>query len=78
MRITMESTATITAINGVEVRLWHGVTEAGVPVLVYVHRLCVPDVGDNCAQFDQELLDRGKREGPAPGLVEAIDLRKVL
>lgn len=37
----MQITATehLTEIEGVPVRLWNGVTEAGTPCLVFVHRV---------------------------------------
>ena len=70
MRITIESTEHLTTIDGVEVRLWEGVTEDGVRCKVFVHRLAVHD-DDDSSRFDAELA----RQLP-PG--RAIDLRHIL
>ena len=41
-------------------------TAAGVPCLVYVHRIAVPEGGENWAQFDAELQMRARPDGWAP------------
>lgn len=43
MRLTIESTGTVTTIDGVPVRLWEGRTDSGRPVRVFVHRLIADD-----------------------------------
>jgi hypothetical protein len=54
MKITIESTEKTTRLDSVEVRVWEGVTEDGVPCHVFVHRLCVREDND-AARFDAEL-----------------------
>ena len=63
MKIQMESTPAITDLNGVPVRVWNGVTEKGIPCLVFVHRLAV-HLQRDATQFDAEL-----QEQLAPGFV---------
>lgn len=75
MKITIESTNTLTEIDRVPVRVWRGVTERGVPCIVFVHRLAV-DKAEDAAQFEAEL-----REVPPPRirpLSDVFDLRQVL
>jgi hypothetical protein len=70
MQITIESTGLTTHIEGVPVRLWEGVTEAGVRCKVFVHRVAVHNDEDS-AQFERELDEK-----LPPGVV--VDLRSVL
>lgn len=72
MKITIESTASLTTINGVPVRLWEGVTENGVRCKVFVHRLAVHK-DDDCAQFDREL-----QETQGPPQTSFIPLHMIL
>ena len=39
MKITIESTTKLVAVNGVPARIWEGHTEGGVPLHCYVTRL---------------------------------------
>ncbi|MCO5167893.1 MAG: hypothetical protein M9894_16235 [Planctomycetes bacterium] len=61
MKLKIESTPITTQIDGVPVRLWHGVTECGVPCKVFVHRLLVALEQDQ-ALFERELADMGPSE----------------
>jgi hypothetical protein len=63
VRISIESTGHVLELDGVPVREWRGRTEGGIEVLVFVHRVAVPDDAD-CAAFDREL-----RETMVPGSV---------
>jgi hypothetical protein len=56
VRIAIESTGRVLELDGVPVREWRGRTEGGVDVLVFVHRVAVPDDAD-CAAFDRELRE---------------------
>jgi hypothetical protein len=56
MKITIESTATCTTLDGVRVRVWEGVTEKGVRCHVFVHRVAVRDDLDT-KQFERELAE---------------------
>ena len=70
MKITIEATEKITTIDGVQVRLWEGVTETGTKCLVFVHRVAVHD-GEDPGQFEKEL-----EEQMPPGRV--FSLREIL
>ena len=54
MNIEITSTDKITRLDGVPVRVWEGITERGVPCLLFVHRLAVKDQC-NVEEFDREL-----------------------
>ena len=57
MKITIESTDETPTLDGVECRLWRGVSEGGVACLVYVHRIAVRE-DQNPADFEAELFTR--------------------
>lgn len=57
MRLQIESTDQITAMDGVPVRVWRGRTEAGVECIVFVHRIAVHNDNDQ-SQFDAELAEQ--------------------
>ena len=42
MKITIEMSDELVAIDGVLCRIWNGHAENGVPVRVYIHRVAVP------------------------------------
>jgi hypothetical protein len=54
MKLMIESTDALTKLDGVEVRLWEGTTEDGIPCKVFVHRIAVANEQDSAA-FDREL-----------------------
>lgn len=56
MKITIESTEKLADLNGVDCRLWEGVTENGIPCKVFVHRVAVREDRDS-SQFDRELSE---------------------
>jgi hypothetical protein len=70
MKITIEATEKLTKIDGVPVRLWHGLTETGARCEVFVHLIAVPKQ-ENAEQFEREL-----REQIPPGAF--FDLRHIL
>lgn len=57
MKLTIESTDQITQLDGVPVRVWQGRTEAGVPCIMFVHRIAVANSVDQ-SQFDKELAEQ--------------------
>lgn len=57
MEIIITSTDELTTIDGVEVRLWTGVTAAGTRCKVFVHRIAVHR-DDDCGPFDCELKEQ--------------------
>ena len=59
MKLTIELTERITVIDGVPVRVWHGLTQSGVPCYVLVHRIAVANECD-AAQFDEELIEMAR------------------
>lgn len=70
MKLTMEATEKITNLEGVQVRLWEGVTDQGIKCKVFVHRICVHEDEDP-SQFERELEER-----MPPGVV--FNLRDIL
>jgi hypothetical protein len=71
VKITIESTDKITTLDGVRARLWNGVTESGVPCLVFVSRLAVAN-GEDQSQFERELAETPPpREVAARSVFEA-------
>jgi hypothetical protein len=56
MKLTIEATERITSIDGVKARAWKGVTERGVPVVVFVHRIAVDNSRDS-GELDRELVE---------------------
>jgi hypothetical protein len=55
MKITIESTSTLTLIGGSTARLWEGTTEAGATVWVFVTLISAPADADT-AELDEELV----------------------
>ncbi len=39
MRVSLESTTKIVTINGVEARIWEGITDSGIPVHAFISRI---------------------------------------
>ncbi len=75
MKITIESTARIVALNGVPARIWEGASETGVPVVCFVTRIS-PQTHEPTAltAFDAEF-----RECRTPNVdISAIPLRFIL
>ncbi len=70
MRIMIESTGQTPTIDGVQTRLWHGVTESGNECALYVHRLQVAT--EDAAEFDRELREMPPAVPPAGLLPEAV------
>lgn len=73
MKIEIESTSKIVALNGVAARIWEGKTASGIPVHCYVTRIAVAGAM-NSHEFDRELQEH---QAPSPE-VEAIPLRMIL
>jgi len=57
MKIEMEATDNVTSIDGVEVRLWEGVTELGTRCKVFVHRIAVHK-DEDATEFEKELQEK--------------------
>ena len=57
MQIQIESTDQITFMDGVPVRVWHGVTADGTACKVFVHRIAVHNA-ENSTQFERELSEQ--------------------
>ncbi len=57
MQIAIESTDIVTKIDGVECRLWEGMTADGTPCKVFVHRVAVHKDQD-ATQFERELKEQ--------------------
>ena len=74
MKMMIESTTRIVKANGgIDCRVWEGVTERGVAVVVLVARIAVKE-GQDVSQFEAEL-----KEARAPSKdAEVYPLRMVL
>ena len=73
MKITIESTTKIVTADGIQCRVWEGVSERGVPVVALVPRIAVKN-GNDTSQFEEEL-----RECKAPSAdAIAYPLRLIL
>lgn len=58
MKITLESTPTLTEINGQECRVWRGTTERGIAITAFIPAIAVDAMADQ-AQFSAELIETG-------------------
>lgn len=74
MRITIESTDKIVALNGVPAHIWEGTTISGIPVVCFITLIAVPD-GQPTEQFKKEFQEH---RCPRPELGGAFDARMVL
>lgn len=54
MHITITATNQLTTVHGIQVRVWDGITERGIPCKVFVPLIAVHKAEDS-AQFDAEL-----------------------
>lgn len=52
MKLTIESTDDIVLLNGVETRIWTGITENGVKCDVYIARIAT-DEDNDISEFEQ-------------------------
>lgn len=57
MKITIESTKKIVKANGIDCRVWEGISERGVRVVVLIPRIAVVE-GQDVSQFEQELAEQ--------------------
>jgi hypothetical protein len=67
MKITIESTREIVAIDGIEARLWNGRTAGGIRCTVFVCRIAVHK-DESQDEFQRELQDR-----PVPAEITVLD-----
>ena len=71
--MTIESTTRVVNADGIDCRIWEGVTEHGVKVQVLIPRIAVAN-GQDTAQFDREL-----QQHRAPSAeVQAFPMRMIL
>lgn len=57
MKLTIKSTNVTTRIDNVPVRMWEGVTPAGVRCKVFVHRIAV-HANEDTVEFDRQLREQ--------------------
>jgi len=73
MKLKIESTNIFTQFNGVNCRLWAGVTDTGIPCKVFIVGIAVAN------ERDQQEFDRNNmKEIPAPSECNTISLRHIL
>jgi hypothetical protein len=75
MRLTIESTATLTDHNGRRVRLWKGLTQHGIPCAVFVAGLAVEEPHNEQEFADLLMTDAPDEVRPLP---DVLDLRLFL
>ena len=73
MKVTLESTTKIIALNGITARVWEGHTENGIAVHAFISRIAVHKDAD-LLQFENELQ---KCRPPSPE-IESYPARIVL
>lgn len=76
MKIQLESTTKIVALNGIKCRVWEGVTSGGIAIHAFISRVAVKE-GQPAAvyeQFERELTEQRKPSAD----VEAIPMRMIL
>lgn len=73
MKITIESTDTIVNADGIDCRVWEGVTERGVKVICLIPRIAAQKEQD-LAQFEAELQE----QRPPTAAPEAFPLKLIL
>lgn len=56
MKLIIESTNQVVALNGVPCRVWTGQTDKGVPIHCFIPSIAVREDQD-CSQFEQELQE---------------------
>ena len=78
MKLTLESTDTITSIDGQPCRVWRGVTARGIHCVVFVSRIAV-EGGADTSEFEAELLaaeaPREVKRATAPEVLQAFSTR---
>lgn len=73
MKIEIESTGRVVAVNGLPARVWQGTTASGVRVTCLVTRIAVA-AGEPTAEFERELQEHAP---PRPEAL-AFPLRMIL
>ena len=58
MKIIIESTTTISELNGVPARIWEGETESGIKVHCYVTRIAIDKDEKRAHEFEIELQEQ--------------------
>jgi hypothetical protein len=73
VKLIIENTTKIVILNGVECRVWEGVTDRGVAIHCFIPLVGVRTEADR-SQFEEELLER---RAPSAD-IEAIPMRMLL
>jgi hypothetical protein len=69
VRIQIEPTELVMDLNGMQTRVWNGITDSGVQVFVFVHRVAIHSTDDPTA-FERELI--------AMPLIRAVPIKQLL
>lgn len=73
MKVTLESTTKIVKANGIDCRVWEGMTVSGIKVQALIPRIAVL-ASDDLSQFEAEL----KECKPPTAEAQAFPLRMIL
>lgn len=73
MKVTLESTMKIVALDGVDCRIWEGTTERGVRIHAYIAQVAV-DRAEDSSELDRDL----RENKPPSAAVSWIPARMIL
>lgn len=71
MKAAIESTTETTEVDGVPCRVWMGVTESGIPILLFIHRIAVSE-DDRQEEFVREFGSKPKPNEITPTLADIV------
>lgn len=74
MKVTLENTTRVVSLNGIDCRVWEGVTERGVKVHALIPRIAVHK-DDDASQFEAELKEQ---KPPSDASMQCFPLRIIL
>lgn len=77
MKITIESTSAILALNDIPCRVWQGTTENGIAIFALIPRVAVKRDAD-AAEFHRDLLEQAEPTPETREFLATIPLRLVI
>lgn len=74
MKAAIEATDVMTTVDGVECRVWKGVTERGIPFVAFINRVAVEEPNDT-SEFEAFVARREPRELRMRDVLRAFSAR---
>lgn len=74
MNIQLHSTSKIVTLNGIQARIWEGITEGGIKCHAYITRIACDKDEPNASEFEADL----KEHQPPSAEIDAIPLRMII